>query len=60
MHANKPKMAILGTTAKNVDTMVGAPSYTSMAHMWNGAAEILSDNETRIKIKPTINIVGVE
>ena len=22
--------------------------------------EILSDNETRIKIKPTINIVGVE
>ena len=35
------KIAILGTTAKNAETIVGAPSYTSGLHMCNGAAAIL-------------------
>ena len=28
--------------ARNVETGVDAPSYTSGAHMWNGTAEILN------------------
>ena len=46
--------AILGTIAKKAVIEVGAPSYTSGVHMWNGTAEILKAKPTRIKIKPNI------
>src|ERR1700724_4640470 len=33
--------AIFGAAAKNAVTGVGAPSYTSGVHIWNGTAETL-------------------
>ena len=35
---------------------VGAPSYTSGAHMWNGAAASLKPNPTTSSATPTSNI----
>src|SRR5258708_2293361 len=49
--------AILGAIEKNAVTGVGAPWYTSGAHIWKGAAEILNARaaatNTRPKIKPS-------
>ena len=56
---NKPIVAILGTIAKNAVTIFGAPSYTSGAHIWKGAAANL--NKIAIAINRTpILISNVE
>src|SRR5215469_10168610 len=44
--------AILGATAKNIVTGVGAPSYTSGVHIWNGTAETLKARPTTTKTRP--------
>ena len=41
--------------AMNAVTGVGAPSYASGAHMWNGTAATLKPNATRRKYSPTKN-----
>jgi hypothetical protein len=41
MRAISATAATFGAAAKNAVTGVGAPSYTSGVHMWNGAADIL-------------------
>ena len=46
--------AILGATAKNEVTGVGAPSYTSGAHMWNGTAETLKHRPASTKTRPAM------
>ncbi len=44
--------AIFGAEAKNVVTGVGAPSYTSGVHMWNGTAEILNASPASTNTRP--------
>ena len=46
--------ATLSALAKNAVTGVGAPSYTSGVHMWNGAALILKARPERMKTMPKI------
>src|SRR5260370_32887623 len=41
--------AALGPTDRNAATGAGAPWYTSGAHTWKGAAEILNANPTKIR-----------
>ena len=48
-----PKIAIFGIMAKNIETTVGAPSYTSGDHIWNGAAASLNNSPEAMKVKPT-------
>src|SRR4051794_33403390 len=45
--------ATLGAVAKNTVTGVGAPSYTSGVHMWNGTADTLNANPTSTNTIPT-------
>ena len=49
----RAKPAALDTTAKKAVTGVGAPWYTSGAHMWNGAAAILKATPTTRRKKAT-------
>ena len=48
--------ATFGAAAKNAVTGVGAPSYTSGVHIWNGTAETLkqspANRNTRPKVSP--------
>ena len=44
-------VALTMVAIKEVNT-VGAPSYTSGVQKWNGAADTLKLNETKIKINP--------
>ena len=55
----RPRTAIFGTTAKNADTLVGAPSYTSGVQTWKGAAAALNNRAEPIKKAPTITPVGI-
>ena len=57
--ANKIMAATLGAVARKRVTGVGAPSYTSGAHMWNGAAETLKANPTIRKANPNSNPTDV-
>src|SRR3954465_932054 len=41
--------------AMNAVTGVGAPSYTSGVHMWNGAADTLNPKPTNNNTRPTIS-----
>ena len=52
---NIPNIAIFGTIAKNAVIIEGDPSYTSGAHIWNGAAANLNNTATNINIAPTDN-----
>src|SRR3990172_731347 len=47
--------AALVAAAMNAVTGVGAPSYTSGVHMWNGAAETLNASPARIIARPVTN-----
>ena len=49
---NNTKIEILGITASHVVTIVGTPSYTSGAQLWNGAEAILNKNPTVIITRP--------
>ena len=40
--------AAFEATERYAVTVVGAPSYASGAHMWNGAAEILNSSPTAV------------
>src|SRR5262245_37109585 len=50
---NAPNAAAFTPTAMNPVTGVGAPSYTSGAHMWNGTAATLNPNPTTTNTNPT-------
>src|SRR5215813_6613412 len=50
------KTAALEPVAMKAETLVGAPSYTSGAHMWKGTAEILKPNPTRRSPTPARNM----
>src|SRR6201996_4454876 len=45
--------ATFGAVAKNAVTGVGAPSYTSGVHMWNGTADTLNASPTSTNTRPT-------
>src|SRR5215212_10650499 len=45
--------ATFGAVAKNTVTGVGAPSYTSGVHMWNGTADTLNASPTSTNTMPT-------
>src|SRR5210317_506618 len=57
---NTVKAAIFGTIVKNSVTVVGEPSYTSGAHIWNGTAEILKAKPTKINTIPKVNAYSFE
>ena len=42
--------AAFEATERYAVIVVGAPSYASGAHMWNGAAEILNSNPTEVVV----------
>ena len=44
--------ATFGAEAKKAVTGVGAPSYTSGVHMWNGTAETLKQRPASRKTRP--------
>lgn len=50
--SKKTKIEILGITVNQVVTIVGTPSYTSGAQLWNGAAATLNRNPTPIISAP--------
>src|SRR5262249_60382100 len=52
------KTAAFGPVLINPVTMVGAPSYTSGVHRWNGALAILKPNPTSIIAAPTNSKAG--
>src|SRR5690606_7021050 len=55
---NAANAAALTPVDMNPVTTVGAPSYASGVHMWNGTAEILNANPT--SSRPSANsIIGV-
>ena len=45
--------AALLATDRNATTGVGAPSYTSGTHIWNGAADILNPKPATNRTMPT-------
>ena len=47
------KIEILGITVSHVVTIVGTPSYTSGAQLWNGAAATLNRKPTPISSTPS-------
>ncbi len=49
--------ATFGAVLRNAVTGVGAPSYTSGVHIWNGTAEILNTSPAITKTTPTISPV---
>jgi hypothetical protein len=51
--SKKTKIEILGITVSHVVTIVGTPSYTSGAQLWNGAAATLNRNPTPIRSTPS-------
>ena len=51
--------ATFGTIANRAVTGVGAPSYTSGVHTWNGAAETLNARPIMSNPIPTNNIASV-
>ena len=55
--AKRPMAATFGAVAKKAAIGVGAPSYTSGVHMWNGTAETLKARpeirNTRPKSSPS-------
>ena len=51
--------AALTAAAMNAVTGVGAPSYASGAHMWNGTAAILKPNATTSRNPPAITRPGL-
>src|SRR5210317_664279 len=57
---NTVSAATFGTSAKNNVTAVGEPSYTSGAHIWNGTADILKANPTKINTIPKVNAYSFE
>src|SRR5256884_9420530 len=48
MRSSKAKAAAFGPAGKRAVTGVGAPSYTSRVHTWNGAAATLKPSPIRI------------
>src|SRR5438477_4723840 len=52
--ATKP--AAFDATDKNAVIGVGAPSYVSGAHVWNGSADTLNANPTTQKTMPRVTI----
>ncbi len=52
---NTAMAAILGAAAKNAVTGVGAPSYTSGVHMWNGTAETLKASPASRNTSPKVS-----
>src|SRR5262245_25983338 len=52
------KAAALPAVLMNAVTTVGAPSYTSGAHWWNGNAAILKERPTVTSAAPMANNVG--
>ena len=46
--------ATLGAVAKKAVTGVGAPSYTSGDHIWNGTADTLKHSPMMISTMPTM------
>ena len=54
------KLAAFTTVDINIVKIVGAPSYTSGVQKWNGAAEILNKNPTRISKTPIERNIGVD
>src|SRR6266704_5174107 len=53
------KAAALTPVAMNAVTGVGAPSYTSGAHMWNGTAATLNANPTSSSARPAGSMTPV-
>ena len=53
MRAKIEYAASFGPTAKNAEIGVGAPSYTSGAHTWNGAEAILKNMPLATRMIPT-------
>src|ERR1700724_1526595 len=51
------KDAAFDATDRYAVTVVGAPSYASGAHMWNGTAEILNSNPTAV-VATARNTIG--
>src|SRR5271154_7165643 len=51
---NSAIAAILADEAKKAVTGVGAPSYTSGVHIWNGTAAHLKAMPTERKTRPTM------
>ena len=47
--------ATLGADAKKADTGVGAPSYTSGVHMWNGTTAILNARPANTNTSPNVS-----
>lgn len=47
------KIEIFGITVSHVVTIVGTPSYTSGAQLWNGAAATLNRNPTPMISTPS-------
>src|SRR6478735_1645084 len=56
MRISIAKDAAFEPTERNAVIGVGAPSYTSGAHMWNGTAAILKPNPTRSSAIPASSI----
>src|SRR4051794_22466757 len=54
------KAAAFGPAERNAETGVGAPWYTSGAHIWNGAAETLNASPTKISADATARNTGSE
>ena len=51
---NSAMAAIFGAAAKKAVTGVGAPSYTSGVHMWNGTADTLKQRPTIRNTSPKV------
>ena len=51
---NSAIAATFGAEAKNAVTGVGAPSYTSGVHMWNGTAETLKQSPANRNTSPNV------
>ena len=54
---NNAIVAIFGVIAKYAVTDVGAPSYTSGVHIWNGTALILKRRATGMNGKPIVTAI---
>src|SRR4051794_28748089 len=57
MRIRNANEAAFEATERYAVTVVGAPSYTSGAHMWNGAAEILKSSPTAV-VPTARNTIG--
>src|SRR5437763_16926627 len=50
MRSRNAMLAAFEATERYAVTVVGAPSYASGAHIWNGAAEILNSSPTAVVV----------